>query len=213
MRSWKVPLFLVVAGASSAVVLSVACGSPPKAPEGGGEGGTAAANGTPASGGDKPSDVGTGGTTTTSQLDASDLQGQKLTSGSRKEIETKGDGGPRTPRSGSSDEPGRRRDDIKTIILTHRDEARACYDKALKDHPGIEGDIEIKWTIDPDGNVTNPEVDEGRSQIHEPSVGKCIIDVIKNIKFAKSEKGYESHARYPFNFHPKASQLKKDGGT
>ena len=215
MRSWKVPLFVVIAGASSAVVLSVACGPPAKAPDGGGEGGSTAANDTSSGGGggDKPSDVGTGGTTTTSQLDASDLQGQKLTSGSRKVVETKGDGGPRTPRSGSSDEPGRRRDDIKTIILTHRDDARACYDKALKDHPGIEGDIEIKWTIDPDGNVTNPEVDEGRSQIHEPSVGKCIIDVIKNIKFAKSEKGYESHARYPFNFHPKASQLKKDGGS
>ncbi len=217
MRSWKVPLFLVVCGASSAVVLSVACGSPPKTPEGaGGEGGSTAGNDTPSSsggGGGGGGDVGTGGTTTTTQLDASDLQGQKLTSGSRKEVETKGDGGPKTPRSGGSDEPGRRRDDIKTIILTHRDEARACYDKALKDHPGIEGDIEIKWTIDPDGNVTNPEVDDGKSQIHEPSVGKCIIDVIKNIKFAKSEKGYESHARYPFNFHPKASQLRKDGGS
>ncbi|HEY8074317.1 MAG TPA: AgmX/PglI C-terminal domain-containing protein [Labilithrix sp.] len=213
MRSWKVPLFVVLAGASSAVVLSVACGSPPKSPEGGGEGGSAAPSDTAASSGATPGDMGTGGTTTTSQLDASDLQGQKLTGGSRKDIETRGDGGPRTPHSGSADEPGRRRDDIKTIILTHRDEARACYDKALKDHPGIEGDIEIKWTIDPDGNVTSPEVDDGRSQIHEPSVGKCIIDVIKNIKFAKSEKGYESHARYPFNFHPKASQLKKDGGT
>jgi hypothetical protein len=216
MGSWKVPLFLVLvsASASASVALCAACGGQPKAPAAGGdsEGGATGSSGEP-SGHAAGGDVGSGGTTTTTQLDASDLQGQKLASGSKTQVETKGDGGPRTPPGGRSDEPGRRRDDIKTIILTRRDEARACYDKALKDHPGIEGDLQITWTIDPDGNVTNLAVDEGQSQIHEPSVGKCIMDVIAKIKFAASQKGYESHAKYPFNFHPKASQLRKDGGA
>jgi hypothetical protein len=208
MRSRKAPLFFVLSfTAFSALVLSVACGGKDEAKSPGSSGGvgSAAPSDTPAT-----PDTSSGGTSTTTQLDASDLQGQKLQSGSKKEIETKGDGG---PRPSGSDEPGRRRDDIKTIILTHRDEARACYDKALKDHPGIEGDIQIKWTIDPDGNVTNPAVDQGKSQIHDESVGTCIIDVIKKIKFASSGKGYETHAAYPFNFHPKQSQLKKDGGS
>jgi len=211
MRTWKGPLFFVLSSATLALLLSVACGGKeePKTP--GGVASGASSDTTPPSDTSSTSSSSGGGTTTTSQLDASDLQGQKLTSGSKKEIETKGDGG---PRGGGSDEPGRRRDDIKTIILTHRDEARACYDKALDAHPGIEGDLMIKWTIDPDGNVTNPVVDHGKSQIHEDSVGNCIIDVIKKIKFAASGKGFETHAVYPFNFHPKASQLKKkDGGA
>src|SRR5262249_34320651 len=136
MRSRKAPLFFVLSFAAfSALVLSVACGGKDEAKSPGSSGGVASAApfDTPAT-----PDTSSGGTSTTTQLDASDLQGQKLQSGSKKEIETKGDGG---PRPSGSDEPGRRRDDIKTIILTHRDEARACYDKALKDHPGIEGDL------------------------------------------------------------------------
>lgn len=211
MRTWKAPLFFVLSSSTLAILLSVACGGKeePKTPGGPVASGSSTGE-TPPS--DTSSSSSGGGTTTTSQLDASDLQGAKLQTSSRKEIETKGDSGP--PRGSGSDEPGRRRDDIKTIILTHRDEARACYDKALDAHPGIEGDIQIKWTIDPDGNVTNPAVDHGKSQIHEESVGTCIIDVIKKIKFAASSKGYETHAAYPFNFHPKASQVKKkDGGA
>ena len=111
-----------------------------------------------------------------------------------------GDGGAPGPHAS---EPGRSVKDIQTIILTHRDEARACYDKALKDHPGIEGNIDVKWTIDPKGTVTDIAVDEGKSEIHEPSVGKCISDIIKSIHFSVSGKGFETRAHYPFNFHPR----------
>lgn len=108
-------------------------------------------------------------------------------------------------------EAGRRTEDIQAIIMARRDEARACYDKAFAAHPGIEGDLDIKWTIDPDGNVQNPEVDPSKSTIAEPSVGKCIIDIIKKIKFNKSDKGFETKTHYPFNFHPKQGQLRDAG--
>ncbi len=65
--------------------------------------------------------------------------------------------------------------------------------------------------IDPQGNVTDASVDTTKSSILEPSVGQCIIEVIKKIKFAASAKGYETRAHYPFNFHPKTFNAKDAG--
>ena len=210
MRTSKWPIFLAVSATSAALVLSVACGGKDEAKSPAGAASGAPSSDPPASGSSGDVAASSGGTTTT-QLDASDLQGAKLTSTSRTEVETKGDAGPRPGPGGRSDEPGRKVEDIRTIVLTHRDEARACYDKALKDHPGIEGDLDIKWTIDPQGAVTDAAVDQSKSSIHEDSVGTCIIDVIKKIKFAPSGKGYETRAHYPFNFHPKTFTPKDAG--
>jgi TonB family protein len=143
-----------------------------------------------------------GGTTTTALPDAGELQGAKLGTSSHTEVETKGQSGPKTG-PGHSQEPGRRREDIQTIVMARRDDARACYDKGLKDHPGIEGDLTVKFVIDPEGTVTEASVDSGKSTINEPSVGACVVDVVKKIKFAASKGGYETRANYPFNFHPK----------
>ena len=108
-------------------------------------------------------------------------------------------------------EPGRSREDLRVLIQAHRDEARACYDNALSAHPGIEGDVKMKFTIDPEGSITEIGLDPQGSTILEPSVISCIGDVIKKIKFAKSAKGFETHGFYPFNFHPRAGN-RRDAG-
>ena len=110
------------------------------------------------------------------------------------------------PKGAHSHDPGRGPQDIRAIVVAHRDEARACYDRALKDHPGIEGDLVIQWTIDPKGSVTQVGIDTSRSQITEPSVGACISDIVKRLKFAESAGGFETKAFYPFNFHPRHGQ-------
>ncbi|MDB4936942.1 MAG: hypothetical protein JWP87_3914 [Labilithrix sp.] len=171
-------------------------------------GGTEGASSGASSGGASGAAAGTsggasGGTTTTTSLpDGGELQGAKLGTSSHQEIETKGDAGPKAG-PGHSQEPGRRREDIQTIVMSRRDEARACYDKGLKDHPGIEGDLTVKFVIDPTGVVSDASVDSSKSTINEPTVGACIVDIIKKIKFAPSKGGFETRANYPFNFHPK----------
>ena len=176
----------------------------------GGGGSSGAAD--PASSGGGGAGAGAGGATTTTQLgDGGDLQGAKLGGKVHSETETKGDGGPKSTGGASANEPGRTAKDIQTIVAARRDEARACYDKALASHPGIEGDLDIKWVIDPQGAVADAQVDTTKSQILEPSVGQCIIEVIKKIKFAPSSKGYETRAHYPFNFHPKPGSGKDAG--
>ncbi|MBK6694901.1 MAG: AgmX/PglI C-terminal domain-containing protein [Myxococcales bacterium] len=164
----------------------------------------------PPSGGVDPSKGG-GPTTSTTPAsstlpDGGELQGAKLQSATKTTtIETKGESGPK----GGSQEPGRRREDIQAVIVARRDDARKCYDDALKAHPGIEGDLVVKWTIDPKGQPTDVAVDDGKSQIHEPSVGQCVVDIIKKIKFAESAKGFETRTNYPFNFRPRGPQPAK----
>lgn len=147
-------------------------------------------------------------TTTTTVLlgDGGELTGTKLSSSSVLTLDTsaKPDAGAAGASRGRSDAPGRRPADLMTIIGTHRDEARACYDAALKAHPGIEGNLDIKFTIDPKGVVVDGAADDGKSDIHEPGVVTCIVGVLKKIKFAEHPKGFETKAHYPFNFHPHA---------
>jgi TonB family protein len=145
---------------------------------------------------------GSGGTTTDALPPRGELQGARLTTATRTEVESKGDAGPKAG-PGHTSEPGRRREDIQTIVMARRDDARACYDKGQKDHPGIEGDLTVKFVVDPQGAVTDASVDDSKSTIHEPSVGACVVSVIKRIKFAGSAGGFETRASYPFNFHPK----------
>ena len=108
-----------------------------------------------------------------------------------------------------SSEPGRSRDDIQARVQARRDEARACYDEGVKKHPGIEGDLVVRWVIDPKGEVTGAEVDTMKSQIMEPSVGDCVVAIIKKLKFAESAKGFETKASYPFNFRARPASPKK----
>jgi hypothetical protein len=211
-----------VLGSSLLLSLAVACGdksgpgpaTPNQASAGSEEAGEpgAAPKGSEASASGSSSSSSGGGTTTTTQLgDGGDLQGARLGSKIHSETETKGESGPKSTGGQSAQEPGRTVKDIQTIVASRRDEARACYDKGLAKNPGIEGDLDIKWVIDPQGNVTDASVDTTKSSILDPSVGTCVIDVIKKIKFAASTKGYETRAHYPFNFHPKTFSAKDAG--
>lgn len=216
------PALIALSASVSLVALTGACGAGKpdgdvKAP-GDGTGASSGASsgggggaGASSSGGDSVA-AANGGTTTTNLPDGGELQGAKLGSSSHTEVETKGDGGPKVG-PGHSQEPGRRREDIQTIVMARRDEARACYDKGLKDHPGIEGDLTVKFVIDPQGVVSEAVVDSGKSTINEPSVGACIIDIIKKIKFAPSKGGFETRANYPYNFHPKTFGKGADAGA
>ncbi len=142
-------------------------------------------------------------TTAVTLGDAGELQGAKL-SETHTVAATSGSTAP-AAKGPHAHDPGRSPADIRAIIMAHRDEARACYDKALAAHPGIEGDLVVQWTIDPKGNVTQVSTDPARSQITEPGVAGCIGDVIRKIQFASSAGGFETKAFYPFNFHPRTT--------
>jgi hypothetical protein len=188
----------IIAVLAACFIVPSACGggqatreatqSPDNPPSPGGSGGGAAESAT------------YGGTTTTTISDAGDTQGVKLaevhpTASTSASAEV-------PPKAGHGHDPGRGQSDIGAIVIAHKEEARACYDKALVDHPGIEGDLVVTWTIDPKGNVVQTSLDTSRSQIVEPTAAACIEGIIKKIQFAPSPGGFETKASYPFKFHP-----------
>ncbi len=167
-----------------------------KSPGGGG----VSSSSSPSDGGSTPTIDATATTTTVALGNGGDLQGAKL-SETHTVSASSADAAP-PPKGPHTHDVGRGPEDIRAIVMARRDEARACYDAAVKDHPGIEGDLVIQWTIDPKGAVTQVSLDTGRSQIVEPTVVSCVSDIIKKIQFAPSQGGFETRAYYPFNFHP-----------
>jgi hypothetical protein len=132
--------------------------------------------------------------------DGGELQGTKLQQSSTMVMQTTGSDAGASPLN-KDGEVGRRPSDIQTIILTHRDDARACYDAERKKNPKIaEGNLDIGWVLDPKGNVTSAAVIDATTDVKEPAVANCIIGIIKGIKWAESQKGFETKAHYPFNF-------------
>jgi hypothetical protein len=182
-----------------------------KAPEPAGPPAASAA----ASPGASPASDGTSTTTSVTLADAGDLQGAKLTESHTVASTAPSASAGNTPPSNGphAHDAGRGPADIRAIVMARRDEARACYDKGLAAHPGIEGDLVIQWTIDPKGNVTQVSADSARSQIHEPGVVACVGEVIRKIQFAASPGGFETKAFYPFNFHPRGPQPASKGST
>jgi hypothetical protein len=195
--------------ASVSLVLVAGCGGPPEGPR------------TPPSAASAPEPPHaapeTGPTTTTTALPSvsdEEVRRTKLTPASghapsAATAPTPAEEKPGAAARGKGAEPGRSREDIQAIIVARRDEARACYDEGVKRSPGLEGDLDIKWTIDPEGQVTEAAVDDARSTIHDRGVADCVMAVIKRVHFAKSAKGFESRAHYPFNFHPKQNPVGK----
>ena len=79
---------------------------------------------------------------------------------------------------------------------------RACYEAALKNNPGIHGDVVVAFVINPDGSVKSAEVNWSESEIHVPELDSCAVDVVRGLKFPPSSRGLESKVNYPFNFNP-----------
>jgi hypothetical protein len=158
-----------------------------------------------------PQDAGPTTTTTLTMGDGGNLTGAKLVTRGDQSYEVSVDSGVKNTHQ---PDVGRGTKDIQAIIVARRDDARACYDNALASHPGIEGNLDIKWTIDPKGVVTDIAVDSSRSDILEPSVANCVIAIIKKIHFNESAKGFETYTHYPFNFHPRpGGPARHDAGS
>lgn len=96
-------------------------------------------------------------------------------------------------------------DDYRKIIQDNRDKFRRCYEVSLKAHPGIKGNVTLKFVLTPKGEVKEAFIDKGASEITEPDLETCMVAVLKTLSFPPSKRGMESTVRYPFNFNPRAA--------
>jgi hypothetical protein len=205
----KIAIGLVAVGTASAIAL--ACGDGGSTSGGSKTPDTTSGGGSSSGGGSGESaatEAGGPPSTTVMLGDGGELQGTKLQTSGTVVMQGSADAGP-SGAGESSAEPGRKPEDIMTIIKTRRDDFRACYDAQIKSHPTMKGNIDLEWVVDPKGNVSSAKINESKSQILIPEVTDCMIKLVKSIKFAESKKGFETRMHYPFNFNPGGAPKKQ----
>jgi len=74
---------------------------------------------------------------------------------------------------------------------------KACYQRALKVDPTLEGTLEAVFRIRADGSVGSATA-SGMS----PKFAACVTRVIKSLRFPKSDGGGDTKVHFPYVFHP-----------
>lgn len=94
-----------------------------------------------------------------------------------------------------------RKEDIAKLIKAKRGVVGDCYKAAKKDNPSLGTRIAITFVLKPDGSIkTGPSVDKARSDIEDPKVVECAIEVVKGIQYPAHPQGMETTFTYPFGF-------------
>ena len=94
---------------------------------------------------------------------------------------------------------GRSKADIMRVVMVNLSALRYVYNKRLKEKPGVEGKITIKFAIDEFGNVIFCNVIE--STVKDDSLENQITEKIKKWIFLKIDKpGDVTEVVYPFVF-------------
>ena len=94
-------------------------------------------------------------------------------------------------------------DDIRSLLIENLPRFRYCYQKEL-DSAGsrLDGRVHLGFSIGSTGDVFRAEVLSSAKAI-SPRVSKCVISVIKGIKFPRPPGGGEVEVTQWFNFFPR----------
>ena len=87
---------------------------------------------------------------------------------------------------------------IQKVINDSKKKIRYCYEKALAREPSLAGRVGIRFIIAADGRVAKAQVDD--STIGSVAVEKCMLRVIRRMKFPNPAGGGIVEVRYPFIF-------------
>ncbi len=91
---------------------------------------------------------------------------------------------------------------IRRVIQEHASQIRYCYEQALAINPKLEGKVAIRWIINADGRVSNPQVDSGTTTLDNGSVHRCMMDRIASWEFPKPKGGGMAVVTYPWILRP-----------
>ncbi len=74
-----------------------------------------------------------------------------------------------------------------------------CFENALFKTPGIQGQVVLKWVIQPNGQAEDFVVVS--SEVKDPELEACLIDEVKKVHFPGFE--VKQSVLYPFVFKKK----------
>ena len=93
------------------------------------------------------------------------------------------------------------REQISSVIRSHSNDIRICYERDLQEDPTLEGRITVNWIIGLDGRVIEQTAVE--NTMGSGAVESCILEEISRMRF-DVPKGGMVNVTYPFTFrtHP-----------
>lgn len=92
---------------------------------------------------------------------------------------------------------------VAELIKSKNDAYRCCFDLWARKHPeaaGKEFPIKVQWNLKVDGALESAEVDKGASQLNEPEVSSCMVDISKGLTYPPSPSGKITKFTYIFQF-------------
>lgn len=93
---------------------------------------------------------------------------------------------------------GLSRAEIAKVVQQHLSEIRYCYEKGLLDDPSLSGKIVAKWTIAPQGSVSQTGIKS--SSVRNAGVHGCLTGQIRSWGFPKPRNGGSVLVTFPFVF-------------
>ncbi len=88
--------------------------------------------------------------------------------------------------------------DIDRIVKTRMDKIRSCYQRALRDSPGLAGQLVIKFVVGRDGGTANAVVKE--SSLGNQGVEQCVLEQFLLLRFPRPPNNQDITATYPLMF-------------
>jgi TonB family protein len=89
---------------------------------------------------------------------------------------------------------------IRRVVRQHRREIKFCYEQELQRNPELSGQVKVKFTISPSGDVVSAIVTE--STLANRKVEQCMQGKIRRWNFPAPKGGGIVEVNYPFNFSP-----------
>lgn len=92
---------------------------------------------------------------------------------------------------------------VAEIVKSRNDAYRCCFDIWARKHPeaaGREIPIKVVWNLKADGALESAEIDKAASQLDEPEVSSCMVDMSKSLTYPPSPSGKITKFTYIFQF-------------
>ena len=90
--------------------------------------------------------------------------------------------------------------EIQRVFRQHHKQVRTCYQRALQRDPALAGRVVVQLTIDEHGRVTVAKIKS--SQLGDEAVERCVLRIVRQLRFAVPAGGGEVVVNYPFVFKP-----------
>jgi hypothetical protein len=87
---------------------------------------------------------------------------------------------------------------LRKVLRDHAGEIQKCYEQELAQDGLLEGKVTLRWTVQPDGSVSNASVDEAGTTLRNRKVQDCMLARVAGWRFPKPKGGGAAVIKNPW---------------